>query len=252
MCVIFFSYGEYPEFPLVLAANRDEFYRRPARPAAVWQDAPDIIGGRDEEQGGTWLGVTRAGHWGAITNYREKPNPDKKSRGLILAGYLSGGEKPGVYLRNLESEAQDYNGFNVLLGTTEEVFYYSNRGGDLRKLSPGLYGLSNALLNTPWPKVEAGKAELRRTLDEGPDTEQLLQLLADETKAPDEQLPKTGIPLEFERLVSSRFIRSPIYGTRASTALVRRADGHTILEEQSFLVGGEPGGRVRLEWDIAD
>ena len=250
MCVIFFSFGEYPEYPLILAANRDEFYRRATRPAAVWQDAPNILGGRDEEQGGTWLGATRDGRGGAITNFREKPDPDKQSRGLILSGFLSGVDQPGPYLRSLESEAQKYNGFNVLLGTTSEVFYYSNRGGGLRKLSPGLYGLSNAVLDTPWPKVEAGKEELRRALETGPDTDRLLGLLADETKAPDDQLPQTGIPVEFERLVSSRFIRSPIYGTRASTVLVRRADGHTVLEEQSFLVGGQPGPRVHLEWDI--
>jgi uncharacterized protein with NRDE domain len=236
MCLILFAYRVHPRYELVLAANRDEYYSRPTAPLGFWDEAPDLLAGQDLVAGGTWLGVTRDGRFAAITNYRNHTPvcPDAPSRGPLVSTYLKGREPAWDYLQRLLPRAADYNGFNLLLGDSSALFYYSNRGGDPQLLEPGVYGLSNHLLNTPWPKVERGRQGLATVLDRNaePDTAALLSLLQNRQQAPDEALPDTGIGLELERAYSPLFIESADYGTRSSTILqVSRQGQVTILEK---------------------
>ncbi len=237
MCLILFAYRAHPRYELLLAANRDEYYSRPTAPLGFWDEAPDLLAGRDLVAGGTWLGVTRDGRFAAITNYRHSAaqvRPDAPSRGPLVSDYLKGGELGWDYLQGLLPNAADYNGFNLLLGDSSGLFYYSNQGGEPQLLEPGLYGLSNHLLNTPWPKVEWGRRGLATLLDREaePDTAALLSLLEDRQRAPDEELPDTGVGLELERVCSSLFIESSDYGTRSSTILrVSRQSQVTLLEK---------------------
>jgi uncharacterized protein with NRDE domain len=244
MCLILFAYRFRPEYELLLAANRDEYYDRPAAPLAFWEEAPDLLAGRDLAAGGTWLGVTRDGRFAAITNYRNPRTlrPDAPSRGPLVSDYLRGRESAWEYLQNLLPRAAVYNGFNLLLGDVERLFYYSNQGGAPQALEPGLYGLSNHLLSTPWPKVERGLKGLATLLDETtePDAAALLRLLEDRRRAPDHLLPSTGVDLEWERLLSPLFIESPTYGTRSSTVLRISRQGGIEVTEKAW-----PEGSVR-------
>jgi uncharacterized protein with NRDE domain len=159
MCLILFSFKHHPRYPLVIAANRDEFYNRASSPAAFWDDEPGMLAGKDLVAGGTWFGVTRSGRIAAITNYREPGfhRMDAPSRGALVTGYLRGAEAPEEYLKKLEKEAGRYNGFSLIWGGVRRLYYFSNRSGGFQEMTPGLYGLSNHLLNTAWPKVERGK-----------------------------------------------------------------------------------------------
>jgi len=254
MCLILFAYRIHPHYRLLVAANRDEFYARPTAPMAFWEEAPDLLAGRDLAAGGTWLGVTRQGRFAAITNYRDPRNvrPDVPSRGALVSGYLQSQESARDYLNGLIPKASDYNGFNLLLGDAEGLYYYSNQDGAPRVLSPGLYGLSNHLLDTPWPKVERGRRRLSALLAQQPDPspENLLQLLEDRTPVPDEALPRTGVSLDWERTLSPMFIESPDYGTRSSTVLRLAARGAVHVMEKTWVSGeirefqfatGQPG-----------
>ena len=255
MCLILLAHRAHPLYRLVVAANRDEFHARPTAPAAFWPDAPYLLAGRDLREGGTWMGVTRSGRFAAVTNYREMapPPPDAPSRGHLPGGFLVGEETPEAYLRSLEVRAGAYAGFNLLAGDGETLGYLSNRGGGVRVLEPGVYGLSNALLDTPWPKVERGKAGLREIVAEGGeiDPEALLRLLAESEPAPDARLPDTGVGRERERMLSSLFIRGPEYGTRASTALLVRHDGRATFVERGVLPGGEERPEARFTFSCA-
>ncbi|WP_456427448.1 NRDE family protein [Rhodocaloribacter sp.] len=236
MCLIAFSFRERAEYPFVFVSNRDEFLDRPAAPMHFWEDAPDLLAGRDLRGGGTWLGLTRAGRFATVTNYREvgRTKPDAPTRGRLPVRFLLGDDAPAAFLDRLAPEADRYNGFNLLVGAGGALHYYSNRGAR-RALAPGLYGLSNHLLDTPWPKVVRAKTALRTILDEDRiEPEALFALLADETKAPDDALPDTGVGLEWERLLSSIFIRSPKYGTRASTVILTNHQGKTDVYERTF------------------
>lgn len=238
MCLILFSYDEHPDYALVVAANRDEFYGRPTAPAAFWDDAPHVLAGRDLEAGGTWMGVTRSGRWAAVTNYRD-PTARKEeapSRGQLVAGYLRQEKAtPTAYLDQLVPEAGRYNGFNLLVGAPGTLGYYSNRDGAVRMLAPGLYGLSNHLLDTGWPKVERGRKKLRRALEADDVTaDRLLDLLYDTTAPADERLPDTGIGVAGERLLSPMFIEGERYGTRSSTVLVVDRAGHVTFAERTY------------------
>lgn len=241
MCVIFFAYNQHPEFPLILLANRDEFYNRPTKAARIWEDFPDILAGRDLVGGGTWLGVSKRGRFAAVTNYRDpSAQTGKLSRGNLVADFLKSREPAEIYLQNIQSTAREYSGFNLLVGEINalknEVFYFSNRGGQIEKLKAGLYGLSNHLLDTPWRKVENGKAGLAKIIRQDDFTkESFFELLSDESLADDADLPDTGIGYEKEKLLSAVFIKTPIYGTRCSTVLIFDKSFQPSFEERIFV-----------------
>lgn len=242
MCLILFAWKMDRNFPLVLAANRDEFYERPSAPAAFWEDAPDLLAGRDLREGGTWLGVTKTGRVAALTNYRDPASlkTGAPSRGILVGDYLRGDEMPEAYLRRIAPGAGRFNGFSLLAGDPDDLFCCSNRGATVR-LAPGIYGLSNRLLDTPWPKVERGKAALSAVLREkgALSAERLFALLADRTRPPDDSLPETGVGLAWERVLSPLFIESPVYGTRSSTVLLIDRKGGVDFAERVF-DGGAP------------
>jgi len=249
MCLILFAYDAHPRFRLVIAANRDEHYARPSRAAQFWSDAPFVLGGRDVEQGGTWLGITRTGRWAAITNFREaSPRMvDPPSRGRLVSDYLLGSETPSNYTADVAARGPRYNGFNLLCGDAASVRYVSNRGGPAQTVVPGMHGLSNHLLDTPWPKVRRG-VEALATLGDGALpvlVERLFATLADRGGSPDEDLPDTGIGLPGERRLSPAFIPGDAYGTRASTVVLVDRDGTVTLAERAFGPGGQPLGSVQ-------
>jgi uncharacterized protein with NRDE domain len=250
MCIILLAYKAHPEYRLILAANRDEFYERPTAQAGFWEDAPGLLlGGRDLERGGTWLGATTSGRIAAITNFREPTGKvtDAPSRGLLVSDFLRSHERPQKYLEELAANASRYNGFNLLVGDTHDLYYYSNRGDAPRALAPGLYGVSNHLLDTPWPKVARGKQALSEMLARSSDAnlpDDIFGLLADRSPADDACLPDTGVGLEVERVLSPLFITSPVYGTRSSTLVVVDRDDRMTFIERTF-----KGGSV--EWDEA-
>lgn len=241
MCVIFFSYGQSPEYPLILLANRDEFYERPTAKADYWEDYSNILAGRDLVGKGTWLGVTKSGRFSAVTNYR---NPNQKkgtiSRGNLVADFLKTEIPANEYLQTIKENADKYTGFNLLIGEINsdknELFYYSNQENKIKQLEKGLYGLSNHLLNTPWRKVEKGKEVLARLI-ENKDfrKEKFFELLDDKNLADDKDLPETGIGYEREKLLSSIFIETPIYGTRCSTVLTFDGGLEIDFEEKTFV-----------------
>ena len=252
MCLILFAYRQHARYRLVLAANRDEFYGRPTAPATFWEDAPDLLAGRDLKSGGTWLGVTRAGRFAAITNYREPDVrlEDAPSRGELVAGFLQSEQAPEAYLDDLASSADSYNGFNLIIGDAKRMGYFSNREGTVRILEPGVYGLSNHLLDTPWPKVKKGRRLLEAHLDSDKiDDAALLDALNDPAPAPDAALPDTGVGLAWERALSPLFIQSPDYGTRASSVLLIRHDGAVTFAERTF-EAGEPVGVERYVFEV--
>jgi uncharacterized protein with NRDE domain len=237
MCLIFVAIDAHPNYRTVIAANRDEFYDRPTAPASFWTDAPELLAGRDLRAGGTWIGITRTGRIAALTNYRD-PGPvksDAPSRGKLVSDFLLGREDPVGYLERLSRIAHSYNGFSLIVGKTAEFYYYSNREEKIRTLCPGIHGLSNHLLDTPWPKVEKGKEVLGRFLaEENLSLERVLDMLLDRTVAMDESLPDTGVGLEWERILSPIFIMSATYGTRSSTIILVDRNGMATFTERSF------------------
>jgi len=240
MCLIVFAYKKHPEFDLVFAANRDEFYKRPTRPARFWDDYPDLLAGKDLTAGGTWMGVNRRGQFAALTNYRDpsitKENPP--SRGKIVLDYLTRQSNPAAYLKNLHQNAAAYMGFNILTGTHDHLLHYSNQEGKINRVEPGVHGLSNHLLDTPWPKVEQAKAELEMVMKNNHFTEEaIFDVLKNDQPAADEQLPDTGIPKDMEKKVSPVFIKGENYGTRSSTILLIGKGGNVIFEERRFKSG---------------
>ena len=252
MCLILFGWNQHPNYRLVLAANRDEFYERPTASADFWEDAPHVLAGRDEKAGGTWMGVTRAGRWAAITNVRDpdRHHPDAPSRGQLVSRYLKGQITPKAYARAVADHAGDYNGFNLLIGDTGVVYYLSNRGASTQPIKPGIHGLSNHLLDTGWPKVERGKKKLRRALERDTlDPERLLDLLHDTERPDDEALPDTGIGLAGERLLSPMFIESDKYGTRSSTVLLIGRDNRITFAERTY-DGRTPSGAKQFSFEM--
>lgn len=243
MCLILLALGVDPGFPLVFAANRDEFFARPTALAGYWPKAPQVLGGRDLDKGGTWMGVTRGGRWAAVTNFRDgtRPGPGSRSRGELVARFLSGSQPAQAYARETSEAGGEYHGFNLLVADAEGAHYVSNRGGRPLALDPGIYGLSNHLLDTPWPKVERGKRMLEGVLGAGEEelSENLLGVLADRGLAEDRALPQTGVSRDWERALSSVFISAPGYGTRASTVLLIGRDGGAHFRERSFGPDGE-------------
>jgi uncharacterized protein with NRDE domain len=238
MCLLLFAFKAHPTYKLILAANRDEYYDRPTAPARFWDEAPYLLAGKDLRAGGTWFGITRNGKIAAITNYRDPSSITKgaPSRGEIVSNYLLGPEGPDAYLKILAKKADGYNGFNLVLGDRERLIWYSNRNGEPHNLSPGIYGLSNHLLDTSWPKVSLSKAALSSRISGGkePSPEALFRILRDGTVPDDDRLPSTGVGLEWERILSPIFIESPNYGTRSSTLLFIDHNDHVSFFERTF------------------
>jgi uncharacterized protein with NRDE domain len=245
MCIAYLAIASHPEWPLFIAANRDEFHARKTLPAAAWRDHPDLIAGIDCVAGGTWLGITRQGRYALLTNFRDPASliPNAPSRGRLASDYLTHNVDPRHYAARVHETGSRYNGFNLIIGDTEEAWYVGNRAGQPgpQMLTPGRYVISNHLLNTPWPKAE----RLRQALDTYPfealdhSLVPLFEILQDNTRAEDGALPSTGITLERERLLSSPFIISPAYGTRCSTIIAVHASGRTIFSEVSYDATGK-------------
>lgn len=250
MCLILLAWQAHADYPLVVAANRDEFFRRRTASAAFWPDKPNVLAGRDLEAGGTWLGVNRQGHFAALTNYREggRQRPDAPSRGALVSDYLAGegDAQPDAerYLAALQEKGGQYNGFNLFVGDGRRLGYYSNSNSGVRWLPPGLYGLSNHLLDTPWPKLASAKRAFAGALAGLPAAAPFFELLADREIVPDTHLPETGVPLAWERTLSAIFVASPDYGTRASTLLTVHRSGRIELSERGFGPAGEPLGEA--------
>ena len=247
MCLILFAWRPGHSLPLVVAANRDEFHARPSLPLAHWEDAPGVYAGRDLEAGGTWMGIGLAGRFAALTNIRDPAQPlGPRSRGELVAAFLRGDCSPRDYLSEVAGRAGEYGGFNLLVGDTDGLYYLHARHPTPLELGEGVYGLCNAALDTPWPKLLRARQAMAERL-EAPHAERLLELLADTTPAADAQLPNTGVGLDTERLLSSVFIRGTHYGTRASSALIVQADGQREFHERRFGPNGARLGEVRLK-----
>jgi uncharacterized protein with NRDE domain len=270
MCLILFAWKSHPDYPLVVAANRDEFYERDTEAMAWWPEHPHLLAGRDRADvlgsPGTWMGFTKSGRFAALTNVRapSEKNPDARTRGEISLRYLTGQHKPHAYIKEDAKRFDQYNGFNLLMADLSdpenaEMHWVSNRlmmGQNIRPrkvfpeqaLSPGVYGLSNAMLDTPWPKVNHRVAAFAQTLamDSGQlkNSDHYLRLLADTHEASPQELPKTGVSNDWEKALSAAFIKTPAYGTRSSTILRVRKDGQFEMVERRFGANGTVGHDV--------
>jgi uncharacterized protein with NRDE domain len=253
MCLIFFSVNNHPKYKLILAGNRDEFYNRKTSAADFWKDQPNILGGRDLEAGGTWMGITRKGKISFITNYRDPLNINSAapSRGHLVSDYLENDKSPSSYIKEVESKAKLYNGFNLVVGDVDSLWYFSNYGPSPLKIDSGYYGLSNHLLETPWPKVIHGKEKLKPFLNASViNNNDLFTALYDSERAADDRLPNTGIGLERERALSSIFIKSPDYGSRCSTIILVDHSNHVIFSERIYDLETFEHSTQNFEFDI--
>jgi uncharacterized protein with NRDE domain len=252
MCLILVAWRTHPRYPLVLAANRDEFHARAAMPARWWEDRPRILAGRDLAAGGTWLGVTRSGQLAALTNFRgaSSAKPALRTRGEIVVNLLESSSPIDERLSRLIDQRSEYGGFNVLCSDGDRLGILESTAGSRRFLDPGIYGLSNHLLDTPWPKVQQAKSKLAIALGSAPDDGTLLELLRDDAAAPDHALPRTGMSQQWERLLSSAFIRHAEYGTRCSTVIRIGADRGVEFREWTWDVAGTLLDDVRFEFAI--
>lgn len=241
MCLLAFQLQSHPKYKLVLMANRDEAYRRPTAPADFWSDYPNVLAGRDLEQMGTWLGVNTEGKVAALTNYRDftRPETGKRSRGHIVSSYLQSDLSAQSFMEQLHTNRDDYAGCNVLAGSAEEMFYYSNIEQSIQHITHGTHGLSNALLDTPWPKVDKTKALLAEYLEQTTtiDPDVLFAMMQRAERFPTEQLPDTGVGEDLESLLSSIFIASKEYGTRCTTVLSIDSNDHVEFEERIYEKG---------------
>jgi Uncharacterized conserved protein len=254
MCIAYLSLGVNPHWPLFIAANRDEYHARPALPAAPWPEAPDVIGGKDLSAGGTWLGINRRGRWALLTNFRDPGAhcEGRASRGKLVSDYLLGDIPGEHYARRIHKIANQYNGFNLIVGQGLEAWYVGNHAAVSTplRLAPGRYALSNHALDTPWPKVERLREQLDRLmpLDGSLSLDPLYTVLRDQTRPDETALPRTGISLDTEKLLSSIFIVSPHYGTRCSTLIALDPSGHGVFSETSYSPEGQPV--ERHDWPL--
>lgn len=255
MCLVIFAYDCHPRYRLIVAANRDEFYERPALPAGYWPDNPGLLAGRDQKEGGTWMGITTLGRFAVLTNYRD-PNrfkAERKSRGHLVKNYLTSNLEPNTYIDTLGNTTADYNGFNLLFGSTDKLFYYSNQDCRLQPIEAGVHGLSNALLDDPWPKVVKGRTALEKTIrQESFEMDDLYAMMTDREQPSDQNLPQTGVGLEMERILGPAFVSSPNYGTRVTTLLLVDRQGRLQYHERSFVpLKGTISGEVHFEHAIS-
>lgn len=254
MCLILIAINVHPLYSLIIASNRDEFYDRSSEPAGFWANSPTLLAGRDLRAGGTWLGITTDGKFATITNFRD-PSSHKDnapSRGKLVTAYLEGHETPEQYTRNLGKSADDYNGFNLVLGDHRGLFYYSNRGEKVHSLSHGIFGLSNHLLDTSWPKLDRGKAKFKQVIlrDKKLVPENLFHILQDGTLPDDKSLPDTGVGLEKERMLAPVFIKSPDYGTRSTTLIFIDKFGQVTFIERTHNTKNDLHSDVKFEFKV--
>ncbi len=241
MCLIGIAYQAHPEYPLIIAANRDEFYQRKTARASWWKDHPHILGGRDLEAGGTWMAADATGRIGCVTNYRDLSMPllsGAPSRGKLIPEFFVQDLPAMDYLQQLDEGSESFNGYNILLGDDSGLFHYSNQEKKINKMEPGIHGLSNHLMNTPWPKVKKLKDKIRDLVSHPRfSTEDWFRALKDTDTAPIDELPSTGVPLDFEEALSAMFISMPNrnYGTRVSTLLLVDNWGKMYFEERAYV-----------------
>lgn len=252
MCLIAFAVDAHPDFKLILAANRDEFYKRPTSPAHFWEDHAELLGGRDEEAGGTWMAISKSGRFSAVTNYRDLTNlqDDAISRGELPVNFLLQSVSPEQYLKQVDEISDAYNGFNLLCWAEGKMCHYSNYEKKINRISPGIYGLSNALLDTSWPKVTKLKDGFSAMIKETVAHEDLLTLLQDDAMAADDQLPDTGVGKELEKMLSAICIKSENYGTCCSTIVTISNEGKVKFTEWTYPVGKRTEGKVSFEFQI--
>jgi uncharacterized protein with NRDE domain len=250
MCLIVLAWRADARYTLLLGANRDEFHQRPSAAADWWRDAPQVVGGRDLKAGGTWLGATREGRFAAVTNFRDPraQRPDARTRGELAASYLTGHDAPESYAASAYALRNAYNPFNLLLGDRDECWFVGSREPGPARLGPGVHGLSNASLDTRWPKVERSRRLLESALGSAEPERMLLAGLGDRVEAADVELPDTGIGIELERHLSPPFIVGDLYGTRATTILSLWTDGSMRLVEQAYGPGGTRGARAEFDY----
>jgi len=257
MCLLVVAWRSHPRYRLIVAANRDEFHDRSAAALGWWSDDPRILAGRDLRATGTWMGVARSGRFGFVTNFRDlenPPSPDAPSRGALVSRFLAGATSPKEYLDDLRGSAPRYAGFNLLVGGPRMLYYFSNRDGSAaRPLRPGIYGLSNHLLDSPWPKLLRTRSRLEELVTWGEiEAEVLFDLLGDRQTADEDETPETGLPPDWERALSAPFVVHERYGTRCSTLLLVERGGRTVMHERRFDAAGGQTGTTRIEFTSAD
>ncbi|HXN15651.1 MAG TPA: NRDE family protein [Usitatibacter sp.] len=235
MCLIILAWKARADLPLVVAANRDEWRDRAAESARWWPEHPQLLAGRDLQAGGTWMGITKGGRFAAVTNFRDPADRHStaRSRGALVTEYLLGTDSPARYLSNLSARMHEYHSFNLILGDEASLFYFGSREGVPRSIEPGVHGLSNHVLDEPWPKVTRGRQLMEGALAEYDPAAMLFDLLSDSEGAPDEALPNTGVGLQWERRLASPLITGAEYGTRASTVLTVSSEGRVLFEERT-------------------
>ena len=249
MCLIVLAIGQHPEYPLILAANRDEFHARPTEDANWWGDRPDVLGGRDKQAGGTWLGVNRRGRLATVTNFRDAQPPDRehRSRGHLVTDFLDSTSAPGDYLDSIDEDR--YAGFNLIVADKEEVAYLSNREDGKRRLLPGVYGLSNALLDGPWHKVERSKQRLRSLIDdEDVSITTLMQLMDDRERGPVDDVERGRLDVETAHAITAPFIVMPEYGTRCTTVVLADRQSRWRFVERRFDARGQITGESEFSF----
>ncbi len=253
MCILVTARDIHPQYPLIVAANRDEFYTRASAPAAFWTDHRDLLGGRDLEQGGTWLAVDRAGRFAALTNIPGAPakTNNARSRGLLIVDYLSAPMNAAAYLDTLRGGAARYDGFNLVIGTPEALHWWSNVGGEPRHLAPGVHAVSNQLMDTPWPKVARLKNRFAEVsnLRGSALVEGLLDMLADRVPSPNNELPDIGGDVDMARRVSAIFVHTAHYGTRSSTIVLWHKNGMLEFIERRYAATGRATGDDYFQFD---
>jgi uncharacterized protein with NRDE domain len=252
MCLVLIAYRIHPRYPLVLAANRDEFHARTAAPMHWWSDGSPVLAGRDLQAGGTWCGLDSHGRLALVTNYRDPslPKTQGSSRGALVAAFLRGARSAREYVHDAAASADRYAGFSLLAMDDSSLGYaVSHPEPEAWMLEPGIFGLSNHRLDAPWPKLLRSRAQFEREIADGdPVPARLFDILSDRTVADDAALPDTGIGLEWERLLSSSFIVSPEYGTRCSTVILIDRHGQVAVEERSHSADGAATVRVRMSY----
>jgi len=249
MCLILLAYDSHPNYKLLLAANRDEFYERPTAPLEIWAANPRIAAGRDLQGGGTWMGVSPDGRLAALTNYRDPRDikTNAPTRGTLVTDFLAGDTPAGEYLESLRRSADKYNGFNLVVYDGDELCFFSNREDEVKSIPAGWHGLSNHLLDSPWPKVERGVALFKTAVagsDLSPDA--VFDVLGDRIQPPDEKLPDTGVGLEWERILAPLFIKSQVYGTRCSSLVTIDRNGRLDFYERTHDDRTDPAGSAPL------